>query len=88
MNRSDLPTAREMTVDLIAAIRELGGVATVREIENAVAQRLGLTSEQLAIPHDRSRSEYQYRLAWTRSYAKKEGLLISVRRNHWSLPTS
>ncbi|NDG65131.1 MAG: hypothetical protein EBY29_16970 [Planctomycetes bacterium] len=40
------------------------------------------------MPHDRSRTEFQYRLAWSRSYAKKDGLLVSNRRNHWMLPQS
>lgn len=83
-----LPKAKEMTPVLLEALQDLGGTATVRELEDAVAKKLQLTTEQLAIIHDRSRSEYQYRLAWTRSYAKKAGLIVSTQRNHWSLPSA
>jgi restriction system protein len=75
-----------MTESLLAVLAELGGSASVREIEDAVAKNLNLSEVQLSLPHDKSRTEFQYRLAWTRSYAKKAGLLISPRRNFWSLP--
>lgn len=81
-----LPTAREMVPVLLRVLVELGGSATVRDIESAVAAELALTAEQLSITHDKSRSEFQYRLAWTRSYAKKDGQVVSTKRNHWSLP--
>lgn len=88
MTSSNLPTAKGMTRSLLAVLAELGGSASVREIEAAVAKNLDLTVAQLSVPHDRSRTEFQYRLAWTRSYAKKAGLLTSPRRNFWSLPNS
>lgn len=81
-----LPTAREMIPVLLLVLADLGGSATVRDIESAVAGKLALTTEQLSITHDKSRSEFQYRLAWTRSYAKKDGQVVSTKRNHWSLP--
>ena len=81
----DLPRAREMVTSLVDALRELGGTASVADIEQMVARRLNLSPEQLGLPHDKSRSEFQYRLGWTRTYAKKDGLVVSSRRNHWSL---
>jgi len=81
----DLPRAREMVTSLVDALRELGGTASVADIEQTVARRLKLSPEQLGLPHDKSRSEFQYRLGWTRTYAKKDGLVVSSRRNHWSL---
>ena len=83
-----LPTAREMIPVLLVVLRELGGSGTVRDIESAVAGKLALTAEQLGITHDKSRSEFQYRLGWTRSYAKKEGRVVSTKRNLWSLPNT
>lgn len=81
----DLPRAREMVTSLVDALRDLGGTASVADIEQTVARRLNLSPEQLGLPHDKSRSEFQYRLGWTRTYAKKDGLVVSSRRNHWSL---
>jgi len=85
MTMHDLPRAREMIAALVDALRELGGSAVVSDLEKAVARRLQLSPEQLGLPHDKSRSEFQYRLGWTRTYAKKDGLVVSSRRNHWSL---
>jgi len=88
MTTHGLPTAKEMTTALMESIRNLGGRASVKELEHEVSKRLQLSAEQLAVPHDKSRTEFQYRLAWTRSYAKKAGLLVSTERNRWSLPNS
>lgn len=87
--KDTLPTARQMVPSLLKALKENGGVATVRELEGLVARDLGLTSEQLEIGHDKSRSEFQYRFAWSRTYAKRDGLVTSERRNRWELaPTT
>lgn len=83
-----LPSAKQMVPQLLEALRELAGPASVAELEVAVAQKMGLSEQQLAIPHDKSRSEFQYRLAWSRSYAKRDGLVESPKRNQWQLPVS
>lgn len=84
MKENRLPTARAMIPDLVSALRDLGGTAHVRELELAVSQRLGLTEMQMNIAHDKSRSEFQYRLAWSRSYAKKEGLIATTsQKGYW-----
>ena len=84
-NKTKLPTARQMIPALTEALESLGGQASVRDLEDAVARRLGLTPDVLSITHDKSRTEFQYRFAWTRSYAKKEGLVTSPARNTWTL---
>lgn len=80
-----LPKKREMVSLLVDAHRELGGTAAAADTEQTVARRFNLSPELLALRHDKSRSEFQYRLGWTRTYAKKDGLVASSRRNHWSL---
>jgi restriction system protein len=85
ITKQDLPTAKQMLPSLLDALTDLGCESTVREIEGVVARRLNLTAEQLAIPHDKSRTEFQYRLAWTRTYAKRDGLITSRMRNRWEL---
>jgi restriction system protein len=68
------------------AVRDRGGSATIEEIEEGVARFLSLTDEVLAIPHTRgSRTEFQYRLAWVRTYLKKAGALENSERAVWSL---
>lgn len=83
--KDTLPTARQMVPVLLDALKKAGGDATVRELEELVARELGLTSDQISIRHDKSRSEFQYRFAWTRTYAKRDGLIILEKRNHCGL---
>jgi len=87
-NKVELPTARQMIPALTDALAALGGAATVKELEDSVARSLGLSAQQLAVPHDKSRTEFQYRFAWTRSYAKKQGLVTSPARNKWAIANS
>lgn len=47
---------------------------------------MGLSDEQLALPHgDTGRSEFQYKLAWVRTYLKKFGALQNSERAVWSI---
>jgi len=83
--RGTLPTARQMVPELLTALKKLGGSGSVKEIESLVANQLGLSPEQLEVGHDKSRSEFQYRFAWSRTYAKRDGLVVSEKRNQWAL---
>lgn len=85
MGSKALPTAREMMSALLDVLAEAAGPLSVREIEQAIVAKLAFSEDQINIPHDKSRTEFQYRLAWTRSYAKKAGLVSSPRRNVWVL---
>src|SRR5438067_162830 len=71
---------------LLEGLKRLGGSATIEEIVNIVAEIVGLSEEQLQVPHgDKGRSESEYRLAWTRTYLKGCGLLENSSRGVWSL---
>jgi len=73
---------------LLRAMKELGGSGTVEEINSKVAEILGLHDEQLDILHDSKRggqTEFEYRLAWTRSYFKRYGILENSSRGIWAL---
>lgn len=87
-NSTKLPSAKEMITPLIQVLSSSNRDLSVKEIEESVSKLLKLSSEQLSIPHDKSRTEFQYRLAWTRSYAKKQGLVISPRKKIWGLSIS
>jgi len=73
---------------LIQALKQLGGSGTIEEIEAKTAEIAGLTDEQLSILHDPnkgSQTEFGYRLAWTRTYLKKFGILENTSRRVWAL---
>jgi restriction system protein len=70
----------------IQAIKAKGGSATIEEIEDGVAELMNLSEELLAIPHGKtSRTEFQYKLAWVRTYLKKVGAAENSERAVWAL---
>jgi restriction system protein len=88
MAKVTIPTYDTMMSPLIQALRDLGGSGTIEEIEEKVAEILGLTDEQLEAMHDpekRGQPEFSYRLAWTRSYLKRFGLIENSNRGIWAL---
>lgn len=83
---SSVPTFDAMLIPTIQALQILGGSGTTEEIYDQVAQILKLPDEVLEIPHgSSSQSEVEYRLAWSRTYLKKYGLLQNSARGVWSL---
>jgi restriction system protein len=75
-----------MLLPTIQALQMLGGSGTTAEIYDRVAQILNLPDEVLDIPHgNKSQSEVDYRLGWSRTYLKKYGLLQNSARGVWSL---
>ncbi|GAB4382937.1 MAG: restriction endonuclease [Elainellaceae cyanobacterium] len=75
-----------MFIPTIQALQILGGSGTTEEIYDKVVQILNLPDKVLEIPHgSTSQSEVEYRLAWSRTYLKKYGLLQNSARGVWSL---
>jgi restriction system protein len=72
----DLPQYSDLLWPALLAVRGLGGVAKLEEIDERVIFDEGFSEEQLAILHkDGPRSEIEYRLAWARTYLKSMGIL-------------
>jgi restriction system protein len=81
-----VPTYDALMNPLLQALRELGGSATIEEINRKVSEICDLNEEQLQVPHVRGRgSEVDYRLAWTRTYLKAYGLIDNSSRGVWAL---
>jgi restriction system protein len=84
--KSDLPPFSEYFPIAVEALKGRGGSATIEELEEDVATRMQLSEEILAVPHKGgSRSQFQYELAWVRTYLKKAGLAENSERGVWSL---
>lgn len=82
-----LPTYDKLMKPVIKALITLGGSGTIEEINEKVFAIENLSEDILQIPHsdDGARTEVEYRLAWTRTYLKKYGLLNNSERGVWSL---
>lgn len=88
MSEISIPTFDRLMNPLIKALKELGGSGTIEEIDNKVTELAGLSDEQLAVLHNPdkgSQAEVEYRLAWTRTYLKKYGILENSSRGVWAL---
>jgi restriction system protein len=88
MSSSKIPTYDSMMNPLLEALRSLGGSGTIDEIDGKVAEIMHLSDEQLEIlqdPEKGSRTKFEYRLAWTRTYLKNYGLLENSSRGVWAL---
>lgn len=73
----------------LRALQLLGGSGSIEEINSKVAEIMTLSDEVLDVPHGTtSTSEVAYRLAWSRTYLKKFGLVENSSRGVWSLTTS
>ena len=84
---SSLPTFDELFIPTIQAIQQLGGSGTNEEINGQVYEIVQIPSDILEIPHgiSGSMSEVDYRLAWSKTYLKKYGLLENSSRGVWAL---
>ncbi|MBX0333483.1 restriction endonuclease [Pontibacter sp. HSC-14F20] len=69
----------------LQALQRLGGSGSVREIEEQVSELLKLTEEEINDIHRESTTKLTYRLAWSRNYLKRYGLLENSSRGVWAL---
>lgn len=72
----------------LEVLRERDGSATIPELVEHAAARMGLSAEQLSVVHDPEKgtqSEVAYRMAWARTYLKKAGLIENNEQGVWSL---
>ena len=83
-----VPPYDQLMNPTLQALKTLGGSGTIEEIHNKVTEIVGLTNEQLEVLHDPARggqTEVEYRLAWSRTYLKKYGILENSTRGIWAL---
>jgi restriction system protein len=89
MNAVDIPTFDALMNPMMQALKELGGSGTIEEIDNKVIEIADLSDEQTEVLHNPEKgggqTEVEYRLAWTRTYLKKYGLLDNSSRGVWAL---
>lgn len=84
---SKLPSFDELIIPTVKALKELGGSGLVEEINNKVYEIAEIPEEVLQISHgeEGTTKEVDYRLAWSRTYLKKFGLLENSSRGIWAL---
>jgi restriction system protein len=81
-----LPKVEDFYVPTLKALRDLGGSASIDEIDDRVSELEGLTQEQLNLVYPTSGgSMANDRISWARTYLKIAGLVGSGGRGIWVL---
>ena len=79
-----LPGMMLVTVD---ALKELGGSATIQELDEKVIELEGVTEHEqaLVMAGNQNRTRVIYYLAWARTYLKRGDALMNSARGVWAL---
>ncbi len=83
-----VPVYQQYINPILAALRRLGGSASIEALDAAVIADMRLAPEVVSIPHkpdNPDRSEVSYRMAWARTYLKYAGLATNPKRGTWAL---
>lgn len=80
-----VPTYDKLFNPVIKALHELGGSGSVEEINDKVSEILHLSEEEINEIHRGTTTKLSYRLAWSRNYLKRYGLLENTSRAVWVL---
>ena len=82
-----MPTFDQLMEPTMKALEALGGSGSIEEIAAEVIKQLSLPDSITSKMHDpakSSKTEVEYRLAWSRTYLKKYGLLTNSARGIWA----
>jgi restriction system protein len=83
---SAIPKYDDFMLPTLQAIRELGGSASIEEIQDKVTERMGLSQGQLDLSYPKSGALVAPdRMSWARSHLKIAGLLASGGKGVWVL---
>lgn len=80
-----VPKYDDLFQPLLDALHELGGSASIEEIDEKVAKVLKLNDDDINEIHRGNITKLSYRLGWSRNYLKKFGLLENSQRGIWRL---
>ncbi|SON53695.1 EcoKMrr [Hartmannibacter diazotrophicus] len=87
IERDKLPDLAGMMLATIDALRQIGGSASIQELEEKVVELEGLTEEEQSytMTDDDPRTRVSYYLSWARTYLKRGGALENSSRGIWAL---
>ncbi|NCA28764.1 MAG: DUF3137 domain-containing protein [Proteobacteria bacterium] len=86
--KEDLPEFSSYFVPSVKAFREKGGSLSIIEMESIVAEKMALSEDLRTVVHgDGPQTQFEYELAWVRTYLKKGGIAENSVRGVWHLTT-
>jgi restriction endonuclease Mrr len=81
----NLPSPSELMPVVVESLHKFGGRAHIRQIEQYVAETLGLDEASITKKRHGNRTEFAYRLSWARTAAKSKGLILKELNGYWSI---
>lgn len=84
MSKVRLPDYTDLMYPTLEVIDKFGGSATIRQLEEEVHRRAGVTDRQMAVVY-RGKSKVLYLMRWACTYLKKVGAVENPTRGVWSL---
>ena len=70
-----LPNSAALTLALLEVLKDNLDGLNSKDIDRLVAQKLGLSTDDLNVIRSGTRTEFAYRTAWERTHAKAEGYI-------------
>lgn len=85
MTENKLPPASELQATMLEVLRKTPDGLTTKDLDDAVAVKLGLSKEMLSVIRTGNRTEFAYRLAWERTHAKNKGFIQRTGHGTWRI---
>ena len=87
IDAESLPNLPGMMLVTVEALKELGGSATIQELDEKVVELEGVTEDEqaFAMAGNENRARVIYYLAWARTYLKRGDALANSSRGVWAL---
>ena len=82
----EMPSQVELMWPMLRALDELGGSASIREVDDRVATDMDVSEAVLDVVHgDGPQSEFAYRCAWARTRLRRIGAVNNSARGVWAI---
>lgn len=87
IDAKSLPDLPGMMLVTVEALKDLGGSATIQELDEKVIELENVTEyeQAIAMAGNESRTRVNYYLAWARTYLKRGDALVNSSRGVWAL---
>jgi len=90
IDATSLPDLPGMMLSIVEALKNLGGSATIHELDDKVIDLEGVTEDELAftMARNENRPRVSYYLAWARTYLRRGKAIVNSSRGVWALTDS
>lgn len=87
VDKESLPDLAGMMLVTVEALKQMGGSASIDELDEKVIELEGIPEEEqaLVMANENGRPRVNYYLAWARTYLKRGGAVENSSRGVWSL---